>query len=413
MVGGGVAGIVASWLLQHSHHVTLFEANDYLGGHTHTVVIQEGSDAGTPVDTGFIVLNDRTYPLFRSFLSNLRVDTRETQMSFSFHDQVRDLTYSGSGLNGLFAQRINLLRPSFWRMLRGVMRFFREAKRDLERGTVPEVSVGQYLAGRYPRETIEDHLIPMASAIWSAIPGQIQQFPAETFLRFFDNHGLLGIRDRPRWMTVAGGSHTYVKAFENSFKGRIRLNTPVTVISRRNGAVFLQTRPGERLEFDRVVVATHADDALKLLADPSDEEVRLLGAWRYQDNVTVLHTDTSVLPPIQRAWACWNYCRERSAEEVHPVSVSYSMNLLQGLSTEQHYCVSLNRSNPVREDAVIAQMVYRHPVYNFDSVKAQGELTSINGQRGTWFCGSYFGYGFHEDAVRSAVQVGKAFGVTL
>jgi predicted NAD/FAD-binding protein len=412
VVGGGVAGIVAAWLLQKEHRVTLLEANDYLGGHTHTIVIEEGPDTGTPVDTGFIVLNDRTYPLFRSFLENMGVPTRFTNMSFSFHDKVKGLTYSGSGLNGLFSQRRNLMRPSFWRMLGGMVRFFRESEEALEKSAVPEVSLGEYLLG-YPRETIEDYILPMAAAIWSAAPGEVESFPAESFLRFFHNHGLLGIRDRPQWMTVAGGSHSYVKTFSNSFSGEIRLSQPVSGISRSGAGVNVRLDSGESLPFDRVVVAVHADEALKVLEDPSSDEDRLLGAWRYQPNKTVLHTDTTVLPPLKRAWSCWNYCREGSGDETLPVSVSYSMNLLQGLTTKRHYCVSLNRRTPVRADSIITSMLYRHPIYDFNSLRAQGELPSLNGRQNTWFCGSYFGYGFHEDAVRSAVQVGRDFGVKL
>jgi len=413
VVGGGVAGIVSAWLLQRDHHVTLLEANDYLGGHTHTIIIKDGPDAGTPVDTGFIVLNDRTYPLLRKFLAALGVGTRNTSMSFSFHDQVNGLTYSGSGLNGLFAQRTNLGRPAFWRMLRGMFRFFRESEEALAAGAVPDVSLGDYLSGRYPRETIEDYILPMASAIWSTAPDEMGRFPAQSFLKFFHNHGLLSINDRPQWMTVAGGSHSYVKAFEGSFSGQIRLGDPVLGISRGNAGVFIRTRGEPALAFDKVVIASHADDALKMLEDPSADEKRLLGPWRYQPNSTVLHSDTSALPSIRRAWACWNYCRESIGNSDFPVSVSYSMNLLQGLETLNHYCVSLNRQTPVREDAVVARMVYRHPLYTFDSVRTQEELPELNGRLNTWFCGSYFGYGFHEDAVRSAVLVGRDFGASL
>ena len=413
VVGGGVAGIVAAWLLGKDHQVTLFEANDYLGGHTHTIVISDGPDEGTPVDTGFIVLNDRTYPTFRKFLDSLGVRTRNTNMSFSFHDEARDLTWSGTGLDGLFAQRINLLRPSFWRMLLGVRRFFREERKAVESDTVPDVSLGSYLKGRYPRETIEDYIIPMASAIWSAAPGEMGNFPAMSFLRFFYNHGLLDIRDRPQWMTVVGGSHSYVKAFQREFKGRIRLSCPVRRISRNSRGATIHTEDGEEQFFDRVIIAAHADEALEMLEEPTPDEKRLLGAWRYQSNRTELHRDTAVLPPVRRAWSCWNYRRERTGDKDLPVSVSYSMNLLQGLSTTHHYCVSLNRRNPVREASIIASLVYRHPVYDFKSVGTQAELPALNGKKNTWYCGSYFGYGFHEDAVLSAVNVGREFGVTL
>ncbi|UCG39781.1 MAG: FAD-dependent oxidoreductase [bacterium] len=411
VVGGGVAGIVAAHLLQRVHQVTLFEANDYLGGHTHTVIVPDGPDAGTPVDTGFIVHNDRTYPLLRKFLSQLNVSVRDTGMSFSFHDRVSGLAYSSRGLRGLFAQPANLLRPGFWRMLEGIARFCRDGTRLVEEDRVPDVSLGRYLEGRYPGETVHNFILPMASAIWSASMEDMEQFPAASFLRFYHNHGLLTLTRQPRWMTIVGGSRRYVEAFEGSFTGSVHLGTPVVALRRENGRVRVRTAAGQSHTFDRVVVAAHADDALKMLEDPSDEERRLLGSWRYRANRTVLHTDTSVLPPVKGAWAAWNYCRERAGSG--PVSVSYSMNILQGLRTSRHYCVSLNRQTPIDPGAVIAEMTYHHPVYTFVSTRTQPELPSLNGIRNTWFCGSYFGYGFHEDAVRSAVEVGRALGVEL
>jgi predicted NAD/FAD-binding protein len=253
----------------------------------------------------------------------------------------------------------------------------------------------------------------MAAAIWSASPSEVHLFPAESFLRFFSNHGLLGVRDRPQWMTVVGGSHSYVKAFQGSFKGRVVLNSPVEKVSRQGEGVAVETARGDDFHFDGIVIASHADDALRMLEDPSEEEKKLLGPWEYQANDTVLHTDTSVLPPHARAWSCWNCCREDGTGDTRPVSVSYSMNILQGLDTSRHYCVSLNRHIPIRNDSVIARMVYRHPYYTFDSVATQKNLRTLNGKRNTWYCGSYFGYGFHEDAVRSAVQVGLDFGIDL
>jgi predicted NAD/FAD-binding protein len=413
IIGGGVAGIVTAHLLQEKHDVTLLEANDYLGGHTHTIVIEDGPDEGTAVDTGFIVMNDRTYPLFRKFLERLEVATRPTGMSFSFHDRVSGLVYSGSGFNGLFTQRKNLFDPSFLKMVKGILRFWNDAKEGLAADSIPNMTLGDYLRGRYPSQTIDNYILPMAAAIWSASPSEVHLFPAESFLRFFSNHGLLGVRDRPQWMTVVGGSHSYVKAFQGSFKGRVVLNSPVEKVSRQGEGVAVETARGDDFHFDGIVIASHADDALRMLEDPSEEEKKLLGPWEYQANDTVLHTDTSVLPPHARAWSCWNCCREDGTGDTRPVSVSYSMNILQGLDTSRHYCVSLNRHIPIRNDSVIARMVYRHPYYTFDSVATQKNLRTLNGKRNTWYCGSYFGYGFHEDAVRSAVQVGLDFGIDL
>ena len=414
VVGGGVAGIVSAHLLQRRYRVTLFEANDYLGGHTHTIVIPDGPDAGTPVDTGFIVLNDQTYPHFTRFLEDLGVSTRDSEMSFGFHCRHSGLTYAGSGLNGLFAQRGNLWRPAFWIMLRDIARFGSRSRRMLREDSVPRITLGQLLdRGQYGRGMREDYILPMASAIWSTPADSIEDFPAEPFLRFFDNHGLLSLKDRPQWRTVVGGSHTYVKAFRDRFRGAVRLNNPVNEVRRGSAGVSLTTADGDRGEFDGVVIAAHADQALSMLADPDQDESRLLGCWRYQANRTVLHTDPSVLPPLKRAWASWNYVRDRAEEGRGQVSVTYYMNRLQGLDTDGHYCVSLNLRTPPHPGTVVAEMTYYHPTYSFPAMESQGELKGINGRRNTFFCGSYFGYGFHEDAVRSAVDVARLLGGDL
>ncbi|TNF50789.1 amine oxidase, partial [bacterium] len=365
-----------------------------------------------PVDTGFIVLNDRTYPLFTTFLDRLEVPTRASEMSFSFCDARSGFCYSGSGLNGLFARRGNLVRPSFYRMLKGIVRFSREAKQGIRDETVPDVTLGEYLErGGYPHETVHNYILPMAGAIWSNRPVEVDQFPVYAFLRFFDSHGLLSLRDRPRWMTVLGGSHSYVKAFREGFRGEVLVNWEVSRVLRNDRGVTVSSAAGEDRIFDRVVIAAHADEALAMLEDPSPDESRLLGAWKYQSNHTVLHTDLTALPPLKRAWASWNYTREVGDGDAAPISVTYWMNRLQGLKTMRNYCVSLNRRTPIDEGAIVAQMRYRHPTYTFRSMATQVELPGLNGLRNTWFCGSYFGYGFHEDAVRSAVEVGRRFGV--
>ena len=404
VIGGGVAGIVAAHLLQNDHQVTLFEQHDYLGGHTHTVTIEEGPDAGTGVDTGFIVFNEATYPLFIAFLDQLGVASRATEMSFGFHCRETGFTYAGNNLNGVFSQRANLVSPRFWRFLLEIGRFCRQAEADLA-GDADLGTLADYLARHRFQPFMADHyLAPMAAAIWSTPAGRVTAFPARSFLRFFKNHGLLDLRHRPRWRTVSGGSHSYVRAFRDRFRGAIRLDSPVQQVRRADDGVELAfaDRSAERL--DAVVVAAHADQALRLLADPSADESRLLGAWRYELNTTVLHTDTSVLPPAERAWACWNFRRERGDQGERPVYVTYSMNLLQGLTTRRHYLVTLNRPGGYDEGQVLARMDYHHPLYTDASMATQAALPSLNGVRRTWFCGSYFGYGFHEDAVRSAHQ---------
>ncbi|BCR04945.1 amine oxidase [Desulfuromonas versatilis] len=414
VIGGGVAGILAAYLLQQRHQVSLFEANAYLGGHTNTVEIPDGPDAGLAVDTGFIVLNDVTYPLFQRFLGSLGVPTRDAEMSFGFQCAKTGLVYAGNNLGGLFAQRRNLASPRFWSLLFEIARFGRLARSELFAGCVPQVTLGDYLRqNRFSSFMIENYLLPMAAAIWSTPALQVADFPAETFLRFFSNHGLLSLRNRPQWKTVVGGSYSYVKAFCKNFRGRIELGAPVAKVFRGPERVRVRFHDGASQDFDRLVVASHADQALRLLGDPSEEETRLLGAWRYQLNRTVLHTDDSLLPKLKSAWAAWNFTRESGGDDQRPAFVTYYMNLLQGFHSRKHYCVTLNRRQPFAPESEIAEFDYHHPQYTFESLATQPHLARLNGRRQTWFCGSYFGYGFHEDAVRSAVAVGRDFGVDL
>jgi predicted NAD/FAD-binding protein len=414
VVGGGVAGIVTAFLLQQQHQITLFEQNDYLGGHTNTIEIQGGEDAGLAVDTGFIVLNDATYPLFQKFLAELGVATRLTEMSFGFQCQQTGLVYAGNDLNGLFAQRSNLISPSFLRFLLEIARFSRQARNDLDTGSIPPITLGEYLQrGRYSGFMINNYLLPMAAAIWSTPTLRAAAFPAEPFLRFFKNHGLLSFRQRPQWRTVVGGSFSYVKAFQKNFTGEIRLNAAVERVFREAGGIRLEFTDNHSETFDRVVIATHADQALRMLGDPSAAERQLLSPWTYQLNHTVLHTDASLLPKQRPAWAAWNFTRESGNSDANPVYVSYYMNQLQGFSAQRNYCVTLNRQQEFRPETVIAEFDYHHPQYSFAALATQPQLSSLNGQNNSWFCGSYFGYGFHEDAVRSAVAVANNFGIEL
>ena len=399
VIGGGVAGIIAAHRLQNRYRVTLFDQNDYLGGHTHTVTIADGPDAGVAVDTGFIVFNEATYPLFIAFLDELGVASRATEMSFGFACERTGLVYAGNTLDGLFAQRANLFRPRFYKFLLEIGRFCRQGLIDLategDLGTLDDY-VRRH---RFQQFMVENYLKPMAAAIWSTPAGRVAAFPARSFLNFFKNHGLLALHKRPRWRTVARGSHSYVKAFAARFTGEIRLHSAIHRIHREAGGVEVEFADQQRERFDRVVIATHADQALGLLAEPTAKERRLLGSWRYEANTTVLHTDVSVLPPMPRAWSCWNFRRE--AGEDQQVYVTYAMNILQGLSTSKQYLVTLNRPEGYDERQVIARMQYHHPVYTTESMASQDQLPTLNGNLNTWFCGSYFGYGFHEDAVRA------------
>jgi predicted NAD/FAD-binding protein len=411
VIGGGAAGIAAAHLLQGRHRVTLFEKGPRLGGHVHTVEVPSGPDAGTRVDMGFIVLNDRTYPTLHRLLADLGVAWRWSDMSFAYHDETSGFHYAGTTLNGLFSRRRNLFSPAFWSMLWEIRRFSRSALEDLRgRRDLETVTMGAYLQeGGYSAPFRERYLLPMGAAIWSAAPGRILEFPAAAFMRFFRNHGLLSLRDRPRWQTVAGGSRSYVDAFLRRFAGTVRTACRVEALLREEGGVRVRFG-GTEERFDHAVVATHADEALALLADPSEEERRLLGAWRYSRNLTILHTDASVLPRARSAWASWNYARERGAAPGDPVSLTYHMNRLQGLRTREEYLVTLNRRAAVAPDRVIESVEFAHPLYTREAVATQALLPGLNGTRRTWFCGAYFHNGFHEDAVRSGVEAARSLG---
>lgn len=412
VIGSGVAGIVSAWELSKAGwSVTLFEKDARVGGHTHTVVVSDGPDAGTPVDTGFIVLNEKTYPGLHCFLAELGVKWRWSEMSFGYHDEQTGLQYAGTTLSGLFAQRGNLLSPSFWSFLKEIRRFGRVAAADLDAGTLDAATLGDYLRAReFSRAFIDHYAAPMGGAIWSTGLSEMMDFPARPFTRFFKNHGMLSLADRPRWQTVVGGSHSYVKAFLARFPGRVERGAGVESLRRLPGGgveVRALGRAPER--FDRAVVACHADEALALLADPSDAEKRVLGAWHYLDNRTVLHTDESFMPPNRRASAAWNYKREQGEDGSSGVSVTYDMNRLQGLQSLRRYLVTLNPRREPRPGTILRDLNYKHPGYGFSAIRSQAELPSLSGARDTWFAGSYHGYGFHEDAVQSALTVARNF----
>ena len=414
VIGAGAAGITAAHLLQSAHEVTLLEKNNYLGGHTNTVRIETGADAGLAVDTGFIVLNDKTYPTLHRLLADLCVPVQLSDMSFSYSDGETGIEYAGTTLNGLFAQRRNLLRPSFLSMLRDLVKFSRLGLARLDDDSLTHGSLRELLAaGGFGRPFLEWYLLPMGAAIWSAPYQEVLDFPARTFVRFFANHGLLSLRDRPRWQTVEGGSSAYVQRFKERFRGTVRISQRITRISRSETGVMVHFEDEDSLEFDKLVIAAHADEALALLEMPTTLERSLLGAWRYQKNEAVLHTDESFLPRLHRARASWNYHREPGASTTEPASVTYHMNRLQGFTASREYCVTLNPRRPIRKDHELRRFTYHHPVYSEAAIRTQPELPALNGTLNTYYCGSYFGYGFHEDAVRSGANVAAAFGVTL
>lgn len=396
VVGAGVAGLTAAWLLQRRHQVTVLEQNDDAGGHTNTVSIPDGPDAGTPVDTGFIVLNDRNYPTFTRLLQQLGVAVRTADMSFGYHDRPSGLCYSTHDANRLFAQRRNLLDPRFLRLVADLLRFNRGGDPG------PEVTLREYCRRKsYSRFFQRHYLTAIGASVWSTPAEQMLDFPARSLRAFFRNHGMLSLTDRPVWQTIPGGSQTYVRRM----RMEVRTQTRVAAISRHPDQVLVDGQP-----FDGVILACHADQALRLLQDPSPDERRLLSPWTYHRNRTVLHTDLSLMPPERRAWASWNFTRQRPEE---PVFISYHMNRLQGLCTHHQYLVTLNRPDPYPEGSVVAAFDYEHPAYTRDSVATQAELPGLNGRNRTWFCGSYFGYGFHEDAVKSAVDLATSLGCPL
>ena len=409
VIGGGVAGIVAAHLLQRQHSVTLYEANDYLGGHTNTVTVPTGPDAGVGIDTGFIVLNDWTYPNFHRFLAELGVGWRYSDMCFSFHCRESGLQYGSSNFDSIFAQRRNLLNLPFLKMLRDVQRFWRVALTDLESNAVQYETLREFLTRhRLTGRVMHDYIVPISAAIWSSSNQEILDFPARTFLHFYRNHGLLAYLKQPRWQTVVGGSSAYVAAFRAQFSGQIRLATPVQSLRRDDLGVDVIDNRGECERFDRVVIAAHADQALTMLEAPSPLERELLGCWRYNLNRTVLHTDPAFLPPTRRAWASWNYSREPGEHGSGPVSVTYHMNRLQGLRCAREYCVTLNPRREIEAERIVKAIDYTHPVFTVAALRSQERLCELNGQQNTWFCGSYFCFGFHEDAVRSGLAVANS-----
>jgi len=407
VVGSGIAGLASAWLLSQAHEVVLFEAADYLGGHTHTHDVSVG---GRPyaVDTGFIVHNPDHYPLLTRLFQALEVQTQPTTMSFSVHNGRSGLEYNATSLDALFCQRRNLLSPRFLGMVRDLFRFYRQAPALLE-GNGPGPGLGEWLqANGYGAAFRDEHLVPMASALWSSPPRQILQFPARYLVQFMANHQMLQVSGRPQWRVVRGGSARYVDALRARWKVQERLACPVRAIHRHGDRVSVDSAAGSEA-FDQVVLACHSDQALALLADASDNEQAILGAIGYQPNEVVLHTDASLLPRRRKAWAAWNAFVPGDADA--PCTVSYCMNLLQGLDAPEPLVVTLNRSEAVDPARVLRRLAYQHPVYTPQSVAAQQRRAVIQGQNRTWFAGAYWGWGFHEDGMRSAVDVAAGLGV--
>jgi predicted NAD/FAD-binding protein len=403
VIGSGISGMSAAWLLSKDHKVTVYEGDRRIGGHSNTVMVPS-ANGEIGVDTGFIVYNELTYPNLTALFEHLDVPTELSDMSFAVSLGDGDLEYSGS----LFAEKRNLLRPRFWSMLRDLHRFYREAPRDLPVLEQVHTSLGDYLdAGAYGAAFRHDHLLPMAAAIWSAPTSKILDYPAASFIRFQDSHGLLKLRNRPPWRTVRGGSRAYVDRLTRSYLDRIRLGAAVTAVHRSGGNVEIHDKIGGVQRFDDVVIAIHADQALALLGDPSVQERSLLGAFRYSSNVAVLHSDPALMPRRRAVWASWNHIGRQGDDGDCP-TVTYWMNTLQNIPHETPLFVTLNPQRVPK--AELHREIYHHPLFDAAAIAAQRRLWSLQGCRNTWYCGSYFGAGFHEDGLQSGLAVAEALG---
>jgi len=412
IIGGGVSGLTSAWLLAEQYDVHLFEANDYAGGHTNTRDVPLGGKSW-PVNTGFIVFNDWTYPNFIKMMDRLGVVSEVSDMSFSVANARTGLEYNGTSLNTLFAQRRNLLNIPFLNMIREILRFNQVSRDGLKSGSIdPEQTLGDFLdAHGFSDYFRYNYIVPMGAAIWSASEIVLETFPAIFFLRFFNNHGMLSVDDRPTWRVISGGSRSYVEAMMDRLGDRISLNSPVTRVIRH--ADHVEVCCADKSEtFDQVILACHSDQALQMLADPTAEERSVLDAIGYQDNDVVLHTDSRMLPDSHRAWAAWNY--HIPADRSAPVSVTYNMNILQNFhEAPETFCVTLNRTDEIDPSKIIERYRYAHPQFTPEAVAAQDRYSEIGGVNRTHFCGAYWFNGFHEDGVVSALRVAKAFGVSL
>lgn len=409
IIGSGISGLTAAYLLRKKYDITVYESDDRVGGHTATKIIETEHGAYN-IDTGFIVYNDWTYPNFIKLMSLLGVQNQPTAMGFSAFYADGHFEYSGDSINTLFSDRRTIFSAAHWQMLRDIVRFNREAVKDWHDGAIqPGTTLGEYLHTHgYSRAFCERYLIPMGSAIWSASTRNMYDFPLQFFVQFFHNHGLLSINDRPTWRVLRGGSSSYLAPLTQSFKDRIRIAEPVVQVRRDSRGACVVSSRGEE-HFDQVIFACHSDQALRLLADATEQERTVLGAIAYRDNDVVLHTDETLLPKRRRTWSSWNYRLNNEADQ--PPVLTYNMNILQGLKSPQTFCVTLNATSSIAPEKILGRYSYAHPVFTLDAIKAQNLWHTISGVHKTWFCGAYWFNGFHEDGVKSAVRVATGLGV--
>lgn len=413
VIGAGISGITAAWLLSRRYAVTLIEKESRLGGHAHTHLLESGPDKHNPIDMGFIVLNDRNYPVLLNLFKQWGVQTQDSDMAFGFEDKASGFYYSSDIPRGLFARRKNIVSPCLWRLIFDIFRFNRIAPEVLKAG-LGHLTLGQFLEKYgFSKPYIDFHIGPISAAVWSTPAENIFDFPAESILRFYENHGFLKLTDRPHWKTVVGGSIKYIEAFEKLFQGDIKKGHPVLHVKRLGNTVRVIFEAHAEMEFDAVVLATHADISRRLLVNPDPDEARILDKWTYTHNRVSLHTDTRLMPPKRSAWASWSYLKSNGNQPAPLITMSYYMNRLQRLGTSRDYFVTLNADNVIEPSQRIKSMVFDHPCYTFDSLSTHKELDAISGKNRIFYCGAYCGYGFHEDGARSGLTLARKLGVEL
>ena len=416
VIGSGISGLSAAWLLSKSHDVTLFEKRNRFGGHSNSINVDLSNNHGsinTPVDTGFIVYNELTYPNLTKFFEHLNIKTEKSNMSFSASIQQGRFEYAGTGLSGLLAQKYNVLRPRFWSMIKGILRFYQSSRKDAMLEINNTITLGEYLhREKYSKSFIRDHIYPMAGCIWSASFEEIENYPLRAFVRFFANHGLLETRaeNRPEWRTVSGGSQNYVKRVIDSIHGTCLKKKSVSSLSREKNHIEVHTCDGHQHTFDQVVIATHSDQAISMLQQPTEQEKRILHRIRYAKNSVVLHTDTGLMPVQKKAWASWNYLSGNNGNLDTSTSLTYWMNRLQNIDYQFPLFVTLNPFRKIPESKILNSFTYDHPMFDAAALFAQEKLWEIQGHNRTWYCGAYLGYGFHEDGLQAGLSVAEAIG---
>tara|TARA_A100001015_G_scaffold217028_1_gene243776 strand:+ start:1065 stop:2339 length:1275 start_codon:yes stop_codon:yes gene_type:complete len=411
VIGAGAAGLTAAYLLNKENDVYLFEKNSYFGGHANTITTDENNGQTFDIDTGFIVFNDKNYPNFSKLINELEIPFKKSDMSFTYYSVNPLRLYSSDIPFGMFGLKRNIFNYKFYSFLYSILEFNKIAINDVSNGIDDNQTLQDYLNQyNFSKQLIEDYIVPMGAAIWSASFNDILDFPAKTFLNFWNNHGLLQLQGRPQWYTVEGGSRMYVKKIIASLKNKPQFNSAISVVRRTKSYVMIKMKDGIEHMFDKVVIGTHADEALKLLEDPTPSERELLGQWSYSNNKTYFHTDERVMPPRKQCWTSWNYVKE-SNDTQDPVSLTYWMNRLQSIPSKTPYLVTLNTKVDIKEEHIIRELNYTHPIFSNKALKTQPKLPSLNGINQTYFCGSYFKNGFHEDAVSSAINAVKSLGV--